>query len=236
MNSNAYEMGRMVGSVIGSLLCIGLTFAAIAAVIAAFVKRTKGWIIAASIVSVVAFAGLAVGGAFAFREIRAAAQAKTARKPIVSEDGWVSLQIPGAWKSLPDLNRESMLKAGNVFAEEYLMVFSDPRTDFTGTLDEFATLTTDRMRGQLQNSSAAEAHPLTIDGLRAIRTLFEGTTGKVRISYLHTSIETPDGFHQIVQWTLPSKKAKAFPIFEEVAASFRVVKPRTDAAPPPKPL
>jgi hypothetical protein len=224
MNSNAYEMGRTVGMVIGFLLVIGFPVLAVVSIILACVKRTAGWVVAACIFSLMA---MVMGGFFAvgvYNGFQRASKGQSVTKRVTSDDGWISLEVPSSWSNLPEIGKDSPLKMGNKFAEQYLMVFTDPRVDFRGTLPEFSKLTTGRMVTKLQDASASEPQSLTINGFPALRVRVEGTAGSVHVCYHHTSVETPDGMHQILQWTLASREAKAFPVFEKVAESFQVVK------------
>ncbi len=218
-------MGRMVGSIIGSLLCAGLGLFAVIAIIMACVKRTTGWIVAGVISVLLGLGGVGVIGVAGFKAFTDARKAQTMSKSVTSNDGWVRLQIPGSWNDLPELGADASLKVGNKFAEQYLMIFTDPKSDFRGTLDSFSQLTTKRMLSKLGDASASAPTSLTINGFRAVRVRMEGTANSVRVVYLHTSVETPDGFHQILQWTLPSREKTAFPVFEEVASTFNLARP-----------
>ena len=218
-------MGRVIGSIIGSLLCAGLGVFAVVAIVMACVKRTTGWIVAGVVFLLLGIAGAGVIGVAGFKAFTDARKAQTTRKSVTSSDGWVRLQIPGSWSELPELGADASLKVGNKFAEQYLMIFTDPKSDFRGSLDSFSQLTTKRMLSKLADSSASGPTPLTINGFPAVRVRLEGTANSVRVVYLHTSVETPDGFHQILQWTLPSREKIAFPIFEEVASTFNLARP-----------
>ena len=47
-----------------------------------------------------------------------------------------------------------------------------------------------------------------------------GTANSLGLVYLHTSVELPDSYCQILCWTLKSKESTAFPIFEKVIPTF----------------
>lgn len=219
----------MIGGIIGALFCLGISVFALVAIILAFVKRTTIWIVLACSTVFFALAGMVTTGVFVFREAQKKAKLTSTVKRITSDDGWVSLEVPGNWDKIPNLNSGATVQFGNTLAEEYLTIFSDPRSDFRGTLQEFARLTTQRMHDNLENASLGTPERLTINGFPAQKVRLEGTTSGVQITYLHTSVETPDGFHQIVQWTLPSKESQALPIFEKVAASFQLARSRASA-------
>jgi hypothetical protein len=195
----------------------------------ACVKRTTGWIVTGVIFVLLGLAGVGVIGIAAFKGFTDAKKAQTTRRTVTSSDGWVSLQVPGSWSDLPELGADASLKMGNKFAEQYLLLLTDPKSDFRGSLESFSELTAKRMLSKLTDSSASPPTPLTINGFRAMRVRLEGSTANVHVVYLRTCIETPDGFHQILQWTLPSREKTAFPIFEEVASTFNLARPATAA-------
>jgi acyl carrier protein len=228
--SSAFDAGYAAGFVLGGFLMLALFAFGIISVIMAIVRRTKGWVITA-----VVFALIGIGGVVAAVVLGAVGMRKTLaeqakQKTVTSDDGWVSVSIPGSWTLLPELPGEAALKAGNKFREEYAIVISESKADIDGTLDDFAHAAITAIRGNLD--SAGEVSPIensTAGTFPARRCRLAGKVGNIRIAYLHFSIETPEGFHQLMMWTLPSKESRAWPVFERVAQSFAVVKP-----PPPE--
>jgi acyl carrier protein len=105
-------------------------------------------------------------------------------------------------------------------------VISEPKADFKGTLDDFAKVATG---GIIENLGAnAEVGPIenaTAGKFIARRCRLAGKAINIRAVYLHYSIQTPEGFHQLIMWTLPSKERVAWPVFERVAKSFAVANP-----------
>ena len=66
-------------------------------------------------------------------------------------------------------------------------------------------------------ASAADRAPLSAEA-----TLKDKDGKQVGVA---TLIETPEGVHQLIMWTLPSKEKGARAVFERVAGSFEVVNP-----------
>lgn len=223
----------MFGSIISGLVCMGVGVFALIAIIVACIKRTKGWIITASIFVLLGLGSIVVVGAFAVRQVSQLAKAKNERVAVTSNDGWVRLKVPGSWHDMPSLNAGASIRYANPIAEEYITVFSDARSDFRGSLQDFVETVTTRMEQNLEGADLGEPKSLTINGFPAIQVRLSGTASKVPVVYLHTSVETPDGFHQLVQWTLPSKEGTAFPVFMEVANSFELARPATSSSTPP---
>jgi acyl carrier protein len=224
-DSSAFQAGYAFGAVLLVLLVVGVIGMGIVSIVMAFVRRTTGWIVTAIILSVLGAGGVVTGVFFAARGFTKAIAEQSTPKPMVSDDGWVRLEIPGSWSTLSELPSSASLKVGNKFREEYAMIFSQQKADFAGTLDDFAKLTNDTMRKKL--GADAEVGPIenvTAGKFPARRCRMAGAINNVRVVYLRYTVETPDGYHQLIMWTLPSKEHVAWPVFERVAGSFEVVK------------
>lgn len=219
-----------MAQIVGGLLCGGLAIFTIIALVMACIRRDRKWVVTSIIVALVGFSLLTAGALVALRRSGSAMQERSdARKTVLSDDGKVSLKIPPSWERIPNLHARAQLQFGNPAAEEYLVVLSEPAVDFAGNLDDYAAATAGALSGRLHDSEGRAPEALTIHDFPARRTRLAGTLGKARISYLHIAVQTPDSFHQIIQWTLPSKEAKTFPLFEEVAASFELAGLETPA-------
>ncbi len=223
--NSAFEAGRTVGAILAVVVVLAVAGLTLLSFIMALVKRTKGWIIAAVFFGMFGLAAVAFGVVAFAKGVKQGfnkAKAAAVDKKVVSSDGQISLQVPANWDDLPELHADAALKVGNKFREEYAIVISEPKTDFEGTLQKYSEITTGAMRENLENGTISNVQSLTIGGLPAIQCRVSGTTQNIKIIYLHTSIETPDGFHQLMLWTLPSKEATAWPVFERVAKSFQL--------------
>ena len=225
-SSSAFQAGYAIGAFVGVLLMLGIIGMGVLSIIMAFVRRTTGWIVMAIIFSLLGAGGVITGVVFAALGFSKTVAQQSKSQTIVSDDGWVRLEIPGAWRTLPELHDDASLKFGNKFREEYAIVISEPAAEFDGTLDDFAKVATS---GIIENLGAnAEIGPIenaTAGKFNARRCRISGKVGNDRAVYLHYSIQTPGGFHQLIMWTLPSKERVAWPAFERVAKSFAEVNP-----------
>jgi hypothetical protein len=222
-DSSAFQAGYAVGAVLGVLLMLGVIGMGIVSIIMAFVRRTTGWIVTAIILSLLGAGGVITGVVLAARGFSKAIAAQAKSKTVVSDDGWVRMEIPGTWSPLRELHKDASLKVGNKFREEYAIVISETKTDFDGTLDDFAKVTTGAIGKSL--GASAGVGPIenaTAGKFTARRCRLAGKVDKIRVVYFHYSVETPEGFHQLIMWTLPSKERDAWPTFERVAGSFEV--------------
>lgn len=228
--SSGSQLGVALGAII-ALVAIGFFAFAILSIIMAFVKRNAGWMVAAALCSVLACLGVGTVGVASIKSFqRTFSRTSQQQQVVVSSDGWISLRVPGDWRRLPELNAEATLKVGNKRKEQYALVLSERDADIRGSLQDFTRVTTVAMRDKLKGGELQMLRQTKINGFDAMQTKITGAADLVRISYLHTTVKTPGGFHQIIQWTLPSKEAAAFPVFEKVASSFAVVQPRVSAS------
>src|SRR5262249_59365040 len=86
------------------------------------------------------------------------------RREIASDDGKVSVKVPGTWTKLPELNKQASLQVGNKSKEVYLIVITDAKANLDGfNLEKHHQQTRDRMLQTMKNASATEPVSLTID-------------------------------------------------------------------------
>ena len=141
---------------------------------------------------------------------------------IVSADGESRLVVPKDWSELKDLNEAAELQAGNRAKEQYVMVLSEKKADFTDmTLQKHHQLTREAMMKKMANPVAAETVDLIVDGHPALQEEINGTQEGVNIVFLHTTIDGDKSFHQILAWTSKSRWPKLKETLEEVTRSFR---------------
>jgi hypothetical protein len=66
---------------------------------------------------------------------------------------------------------------------------------------------------------------MQINGQNALQYDITGTLpNHTNVVYLHTVVEGKAGLHQILSWTIPTRKDAAFPVFQKTIASFREIK------------
>jgi|GEM_PF-2289 len=236
MESAGTSLNTWLGPLAAAASLFGLLIFTLVAIVFACLRRTRGWIITATVSMLVSFAGLSIGAIAGWKALRSVAATQSALTSVVSEDGWISMEIPRRWSELESLHEEANLKVGDPMAEEYMIVLSEPWTAKDGvTLEKFASTARTALLESLEHGQEGAAQTLTIQGYPALRCRLSGSAAGVEVCYLHTSVQTPDGLHQIVQWTLPGRESRAWPLFEQVAASFRVTGPAPTAVEPRPP-
>lgn len=144
-------------------------------------------------------------------------------KVVTSTDGVSQLSIPANWIVDNELKKDAELQVSDRAEEMYVIVLSESKTDFPAnvTLDNHAELTRGIVVGNLTSPQSTAPVKMTINGRQAVQNEIRGTMNSVNLVYLHTTVETPKYFHQIVAWTLPSRYDKNRPRLQEVIQSFK---------------
>jgi hypothetical protein len=143
-------------------------------------------------------------------------------KVVTSTDGVSQLSIPGNWKIDRELKDDAELQVSDRANEMYVVVLSESKSDFAGiSIDKHAELTRGIVLGNLTSPQSTTPMKITINGRPALQNEIRGTMDNVNLVYLHTTVETPKYFHQIVAWTLPSRFDKNRAKLQEVIESFK---------------
>jgi len=143
------------------------------------------------------------------------------RQEIVSDDGNLKVTTSGFWFKTSDLNKEASMQVANKREDMYLMVFTDTKSAVGGmTLEQRHQTARDRKLQSMQNPSATQTVPLTIDGHAALQDEVSGTQQGTNLVFLHTTVDDGDYFQQIVAWTTKSRWQKQNPELREATNSF----------------
>ena len=124
------------------------------------------------------------------------------REEITSEEAKLRVTTSGFWVKTSDLNKDAALQVANKSKDMYLMVFTDAKSAVGQmTLEQRHQATRDRKLQSMQNASASQAVPLTIDGHAALQDEVSGPQERTNLVFLHTTVDDGDYFQQIVAWT-----------------------------------
>jgi hypothetical protein len=142
-----------------------------------------------------------------------------------SPDGKFQLTVPGGWQEKASLNEKASIKAANPLEEMYVIVITESKADFTAemTLDEFTNITRNSIISNLLTPEATEPQPATVNGNSGRAYEVEGVIKGVKLAYRITTVDTPEHYHQIITWTLLSKKDANRTTLQKVIDSFRPV-------------
>lgn len=227
-SSAAYHFGQIIGVLLGLAVLLAVPVAFFAGLIMLIKTRSKAWLFLLIPSGLLGFAFVAfVGGSFMFgvakgiREAQKSADTTTLTSGL-SSDSLISVKYPASWKTLTKLNEDAQLQLGSSRREEYLLVFNESKADFGGTLADYGSIVSGNLRKVLADAEVSDPEMLTINGLNALRYQISGKLKGLNLEYFLTVVESPNHFHQVMMWTLKSKKEAAFPVFEQVASTFEL--------------
>ncbi len=235
-SSEAYRAGHIAGYAVGVILLFAIPVVFVVALVNAIRQRRAGWVVTCLLTGL---ATLGLAGLFTWGVVRGFRETAgldlglgRVGLPVVSSDGATQIAPPSHWRKLPGLNEEATLQLGHPGREEYLIVLTDSKEEFDGTLAEHTKFTTGHLMDALENATLSEPETLTVGGLPALRYEIVGRIEGLDIVYLQTTVEGRHGFHQVLTWTLAPRRAQAWPILREATDSFQETAPEAPAPAP----
>lgn len=148
---------------------------------------------------------------------------------VTSNDGKSQLTVPGAWKVQTRLNEEAGLQVGNPVAEQYAIIISESKEDFTEemTLEDFTGLIRQNAEELIKDPIISENKSLIINGYPAKQFEVAGSIDNIKAKWIYTLIDAPENYHQIMAWTLASRYEQNKPVLLEVTNSFKEIQVTT---------
>jgi hypothetical protein len=228
-SSAAYKIGTIIGVILISILMIGLPILFIVSLIKLISTKNKNWIIGLVLSGLPLLALVCI---FIFGIYAGLQEAISKRKPGIASvsgmgrivnvpDSKLSLQIPSNWRELKNINADASLSLGNPSREEYFIVLTETKIDLEGNLQDFSDITCDAIFASLTNATMSEPKTLTINGLSAVQREISGSIDRIKISYLHTSLEGKEQYYQLLGWSVVSRKTQAFKAIHDVVHSCK---------------
>lgn len=149
----------------------------------------------------------------------------------------VQVTLPPEWKEDRELHDTAELQASARASEMYMIVLSESKQDIQNmTLAEHSEITRGLLLSNLSSSEVTGPTPVNnINGNPALQYQIQGSIDNINVVYLHTTVETPTSFHQILAWTLPSRFDRNRAELEQVIQSFREAQPATASPQPSTP-
>lgn len=150
---------------------------------------------------------------------------KVEKKDILSLDKKFQITVPGAWEEEKSLHEKADIQAAHRPSNVFVIVLTESKEDFDGmTVQKHSDLTRGSLMESLKDSQETGPKTLAINGYPALQYEIRGVfDGYLKVAYLHTTVETPNHFHQILVWTTASAFDKNRPTFEKIAGYFREV-------------
>lgn len=142
---------------------------------------------------------------------------------LISEDGQIAITLPSGWVKDDELNDRAQLEASNRAAQMYLIVLTQPKAEFRGMQREtYAEITRGYLTRRLDKSEVSGPTPVSqVGGNPAVQYQVRGSLNNIDVLYLHTVVETPTRFAQILAWTPPTDFEKNQPTLQQVIQSFQ---------------
>jgi hypothetical protein len=146
-----------------------------------------------------------------------------AEDKLVSEDGQTAITLPDGWVQDDELNDRAQLEASNRAQQMYLIVLTQPKAEFQNMQREaYAEVTRGYLTRRLEKSEVSGPTPVAqVGGNPAIQYQVRGSLNNIDVLYLHTVVETPTRFAQILAWTPPADFEKNQPTLQQVIQSFQ---------------
>lgn len=167
-------------------------------------------------------------------ETPAPAQSTNSEQVLTGTDGETEITLPKGWQEDRDLHDEAQIQASDRSRELYVIVLSESKQDFPEpiTLSKHSEITRDILIENLTDPQVSGPTNVTsIDGNSAVQYKIQGTISGIAVTYLHTTVETPDYYNQILAWTLPEKFDNYQAELQQVVASFHEIRPASASQP-----
>ena len=133
-----------------------------------------------------------------------------------------SIQVPKNWDLSMSLNPIAEIQVGNEFADKYVMVIIEPKSDFPrGTsINSYANLVLRSMKMENPGLSRSDNKQLNINGKPATQFRLTGRVEGVNVVYWITVVRGARHFYQIVGWTSSRSESKNRESIMNVVNSF----------------
>lgn len=142
-----------------------------------------------------------------------------------SNDGLSQITLFEGWREQKGLNEKAEIEASNPITNNFIIVLSESKLDFNHmTLDKHSEATRSILLEAIKDPKVEGPFPLKINGYPAVQYKITGAVDDLNPVYLHTTVETPKNFHQVLAWTLVSKFEKNKVELQKVIASFKEIK------------
>jgi hypothetical protein len=141
---------------------------------------------------------------------------------VKSPDGDREIAIPKGWKEDKSLHAKADIQVADPPDEMYALVLTDTR-ERAGNMDlvKYSEATRDAFMKSLVGATYSPARNMMVNGYPAIEREIRGSVQNLDVVYLHTIVETPHRFHQVMAWTLKAQWEKNKDTLEAVTESFR---------------
>jgi len=139
---------------------------------------------------------------------------------IIAPDSTFALTIPDGYHPM-QINAVAALQFADTISDSYVLALTESKEDLYGwNLARHSTITFAQIVASTDFPEISGPTPDTIGILPAIQHEMEGVSQGTRVVFLHTSIETPVAFVQILVWSARSRWAETEEKLRGLVSSF----------------
>ncbi len=143
---------------------------------------------------------------------------------LLGSTGQTQITLPDRWSEDRELHASAEVQASNRPAEMYTIILSESKADFGSLLlEEHSEITRELLTENLSDVTQSQPTRLTVNGHPALEYEIRASIDNIEVVYIHTTVETPTNFHQILAWTLPNNFAANQQELRQVIQSFQEV-------------
>ena len=240
----AYQAGYIVGTCIAGFVAVSVYVFAVMAIVKAFTRRTRGWIVAGSCggaVMLLTWLGMIAGivGALSARAQAArhaptgaggGANGSTAYTAPETVSGRVlpyHIDLPEGWSRVPNLSDFDLATRRD---NTYFGVIAEEGS--LGTPENIAEVARKRLSGKATEVQFSEPTPERIDGRAWVRFTARCRIGGLPVAYQFHAYSGDEGTFQLVGWTLQNQYEQSEGTLHVLATSFRFPARRVAASLP----
>jgi hypothetical protein len=140
---------------------------------------------------------------------------------VLASDEKTQVTVPESWTDL-ELNDNAEIEVGNEEDEAYLIVLNELKEDLYGwNLDKHSRVTLGSLLATLSFPTVTGPKTIKVGTSPAVQYEVKGAMQGRNIIYIHTTVDGPKYFSQILAWTLPSKADTTKPKLLEAVNTFR---------------
>jgi hypothetical protein len=165
------------------------------------------------------------GDAVPTQPTETAASPQDAGNTLIGSDQQSQITLLNGWVEDRELHDSAEIQASKRGSEEYVIVLSENKADFQDlTIEQHSEITRGLLVESLTEPEVTGPTDVTTVGSNpALQYEIRGTIEGINVAYLHTTVETPTKYHQILAWTLPSSFERNEPELQQIIQSFKEV-------------
>jgi hypothetical protein len=145
-----------------------------------------------------------------------------AQSRIVAPDSSVSIRLPASFIPAP-LHDDAVLQFADTASESYVLVLLESREDLVGwNLARHSMVTAAQIVGGLDMPEVVGPEVIEIGAVQAVQYEMRGALQGTGVAYLHTSLESPHAFAQVLAWTAGAQWGANESQLREITSSVEI--------------